>query len=93
MVAGIRRCRGDPDWQELKSQLLYIRTECNEFKKDFGRLLVCFIVVVAPVNYIALDFAVVLPNLDPNTAAILRPALSMCIKFTCFQVFKLLRPI
>ena len=88
MVAGIRRCRGDPDWQELKSQLLYIRTECNEFKKDFGRLLVCFIVVVAPVNYIALDFAVVLPNLDPNTAAILRPALSMCIKFTCFQVFK-----
>ena len=50
MVAGIRRCRGDPDWQELKSQLLYIRTECNEFKKDFGRLLVCFIVVVAPVN-------------------------------------------
>jgi len=88
MVAGIRRCRGDPDWQELKSQLLYIRTESNEFGKDFGRLLVCFIVVVAPVNYIALDFAVVLPNMDPNTAAILRPALSMCIKFTCFQVFK-----
>ena len=88
MVAGIRRCRGDPDWQELKSQLLYIRTDCNEFGKDFGRLLVCFIAVVAPVNYIALDFAAVLPNMDPNTAAILRPALSMCIKFTCFQVFK-----
>ena len=88
MVAGIRRCRGDPDWQELKSQLLYIQTECNEFGKDFGRLIVCFVVVVAPVNYIALDFAVVLPNMHPNTAALLRPAISMCIKFTCFQVFK-----
>ena len=88
MVAGIRRCRGDPDWQELKSQLLYIQTECNEFGKDFGRLIVCFVVVVAPVNYIALDFAVVLPNMHPNTAALLRPTISMCIKFTCFQVFK-----
>lgn len=88
MVAGIRRIRGDPEWQQISSQIAYIIQEGSDFRQDFGRLLVCFIAVVAPVNYIALDFAVVLPNLDRNKAAILRPVISMCLKLACTTAFK-----
>lgn len=40
--------------------------------------------VIFPVNYIALDFAYVIPNLTPRAAALLRPAISLAIKVGCF---------
>ena len=51
-------------------------------------LVVCFAVVVLPVNYIAFDFAVVIPSLHPKAAAILRPIISLAIKNGCFTAFK-----
>eukprot|EP00434_Breviolum_minutum_P024127 symbB.v1.2.021298.t1/scaffold1830.1/size100772/7 len=51
-------------------------------------LVVCFAAAVLPVNYIAFDFAVVLPNLTPSAAAVLRPLISTIIKISCFEVFK-----
>ena len=45
--------------------------------------------VIFPVNYIALDFGYVIPNLGPQAAALLRPAISLVIKVGCFEPWKL----
>ena len=55
-------------------------------RQDLSQLMVCFAAAVLPVNYIALDFAVVLPNLNPSTAAWLRPLISTMLKIGCFEV-------
>ena len=55
-------------------------------RQDLSCLVVCFAAAVLPVNYIALDFAVVLPNLNPSTAAWLRPLISTVLKISCFEV-------
>lgn len=47
--------------------------------------MVCFAAAVLPVNYVALDFAVVLPNISPLTAAWLRPLISTLLKISCFE--------
>ena len=89
MIAGIRRRRGDELWPELGlSQWRYIRAQGKHFLKDLTMLVVCFAAAVLPVNYIAFDFAVVLPNLTPSAAAVLRPLISTIIKISCFEVFK-----
>ncbi|CAK9064296.1 unnamed protein product [Durusdinium trenchii] len=64
MIAGIRRCRGDPKWQDLTSQVFYICKEGMHFWRDLILLILCFLAAVLPVNYIALDFAVVVPSLS-----------------------------
>lgn len=90
MIAGIRCCRGDLLWPELGlSQWRYMRAGGIHFLKDLSCLVVCFAAAVLPVNYIALDFAVVLPNLNPSTAAWLRPLISTVLKISCFEVFKM----
>ena len=42
--------------------------EVNPFTKKTQGLVACFFAAVLPVNYIALDFAVVLPTLHPTAA-------------------------
>ena len=70
MVAGIRHCRGDENWDELASQVWYIRSQGRNFWFDLLCLVSCFVATVLPVNYIALDFAVVVPNLSAPAAAV-----------------------
>lgn len=88
MIAGIRRANGDPKWLELRSQYCYIRTRGRAFFLDLLRLVACFAAAVLPVNYLALDFAIVLPNLHPTAAAVVRPTISLIIKVSCFEIFK-----
>lgn len=88
MVAGIRHMTGDQKWLQLSSQLRYVRSQGRKFWMDLLRLVACFFAAVLPVNYIALDFAVVLPTLHPTAAAILRPMISLTIKVGCFEIFK-----
>lgn len=47
----------------------FFRTQGKGFWADLLRLNACFWVTVVPVNYLALDFAMVLPHLDQRTAA------------------------
>ena len=89
MIAGIRCCKGDENWSDVTSHWHYIRAEGAQFWKNYIFLLVSFAAAVLPVNYIALDFAVVLPNLHPTAAAVLRPLISTVIKIGCFEIFKL----
>jgi len=88
MIAGIRRVNGDPKWLELRSQCCYIWTRGRAFFFDLLRLVACFAAAVWPVNYLAIDFAIVLPNLHPNAAAVVRPTISLIIKVGCFEIFK-----
>ena len=89
MIAGIRCCKGDENWSDVTSHWNYIRAEGAQFWKHLIFLLVSFAAAVLPVNYIALDFAVVLPNLHPTAAALVRPLISTVIKIGCFEIFKL----
>ncbi|CAK9056003.1 unnamed protein product [Durusdinium trenchii] len=88
MIAGIRHNKGDPFWYDLRSHVKYIRTQGKGFWADLLRLNACFWATVVPVNYLALDFAMVLPHLDQRTAALVRPLISLVIKVGCFEIFK-----
>ena len=70
MVAGIRHCRGDKDWDRLCSQGQYVRSQGRLFWLDLICLISCFVATVLPVNYIALDFAVVAPSMTAAVAAV-----------------------
>ena len=88
MIAGIRCSNGDDDWSDITGHWGYVKAEGVRFWKSLLCLVACFAAAVLPVNYIALDFAVVLPNLEPSTAAIVRPLISTVIKIGCFKVFR-----
>ena len=88
MIAGIRWNHGDMDWWQLSTQRSYIMENWKQLSVELLCLITCFVAAVFPVNYIALDFAAVLPNLHPNQSAVVRPLISVIIRGGCFELFK-----
>ncbi|CAE7501172.1 unnamed protein product [Symbiodinium natans] len=88
MVAGIRYCRGDDHWLGLCSQVEYIRQQGRHFCLDLLCLVACWVAAVLPVNYVAVDFAVVGPNMSDMVAAVARPLISLVLKWMSVEIFK-----
>jgi len=88
MIAGIRWNNGDMDWWQLSTQRSYFMANWKQLSVQLLCLITCFVAAVFPVNYIALDFAAVLPNLHPNQSTVVRPLISVSIRGGCFELFK-----